>query len=148
MLTIDTLQKDMMAAMKAGDTLKKSALSSAISAIKKTAIDKGCRDNITEELIIDVCRKEVKILNEQIETCTKGKPELKQEFETRRAVIESYLPQLITDEKTIKDMVYQLCTNIELTKTNRGLVMKTIMPQFKGKVDMKIAQEVINTILN
>ena len=144
MLTIDKIQKDMMAAMKAGDVIRKAALSSALSEVKKAAIDKNCRDNITEDLIINALRKEIKVLNEQIETCTVGKPELREEFETRRAVLEEYVPQLVTDKETIHKMILQLCEGIELTKPNKGLIMKTIAPQFKGKVDMKVVQEVID----
>ena len=147
MITIEILQKDMMSAMKAGDTIRKAALSSAISEVKKAAIDKRCKDNITEDLIISVLRKEIKVLNEQIETCTAGKPELKEEFETKKAVLNEYVPQLITDKKDIQDMIYQLIDGIELKKSNKGLVMKAIMPQFKGKVDMKAAQEVVDALL-
>jgi uncharacterized protein YqeY len=150
-ITIETLQKDMMSALKSGDTLRKAALSSAVSEVKKVAIDKNCRDNITEDLIISVLRKEIKVLNEQIETCTASRPELKQEFEIKKAVLNEYVPQLITDKSVIREMVLQACRDedcdIALVKSNKGLVMKTIAPQFKGKVDMKTAQEVIDTIL-
>jgi uncharacterized protein YqeY len=147
MLTIEVLQKDMMSAIKSGDALRKSALSSAISEVKKAAIDQKCKDNISEELIITVLRKEIKVLNEQIETCTAGRPELKQEFETKIAVLNEYVPQLITDRGIIHDMVLQLCSGIELTKANKGLIMRTIAPQFKGNVDMRVAQDVISFLL-
>lgn len=145
MLTIETLQKDMMAAMKARDTIRKSALSNAVSEVKKAAIDKNCRDNITEDLIFSVLRKEIKIIDEQIETCTAGNPALKEEFESKKSVLNEYLPQLIVAKDTIYRMIIQLCEGIEFTKANKGLIMKTIVPHFKGKVDMKIAQEVLDT---
>ena len=147
MLTVEMLQKDMVAAMKAGDTLRKAALSNAISEVKKAAIDKNCRDNITEDLIISVLRKEIKVLNEQIETCTAGKPELREEFETKKAVLNGYVPQLIIDTEVIRGTVMQLCDGIEFTKANKGLIMKTIAPEFKGKVDMRVAQEVISQLI-
>lgn len=147
MLTIDKLQKDMMAAMKAGDTLRKSALSTAVSEVKKAAIDKMCKDNITEDLIINVIRKEIKILDEQIETCTAGRPEARREFETKKAVLSEYVPQLIADHAEIHKMICTLCEGIEFKKSNKGLVMKAIMPQFRGKVDMKAAQEVVDSLL-
>lgn len=43
-MTIEQLQKDMMAAMKAHDKERKDAISSLVSAVKKNAIDAGCRD--------------------------------------------------------------------------------------------------------
>ena len=49
-MQIETLQKDMIAAMKAREKNRKDAISSLISAVKKAAIDEGCRDDIREEL--------------------------------------------------------------------------------------------------
>ena len=147
MLTVEMLQKDMMSAMKAGDTLRKSILSTAVSEVKKAAIDRCCKDNITEDLIISVIRKEIKVIDEQIETCTIGRPELRHDFEVKKAVLNEYVPQLITDPGIIHDMVLQLCSGVELIKANKGLVMRTIAPQFKGKVDMRVAQEVISKLL-
>mgnify|MGYP003304755166 CR=1 FL=1 len=48
-MTFEALQKDMVAAMKARDKVRKDAISVLVSAAKKVAIDEGCRDNITEE---------------------------------------------------------------------------------------------------
>ena len=64
-----TLQKDMIAAMKAKDKERKDAISSLVSATKKTAIDEGCRDNITEEIVNRVILKEMKTVKEQIDGC-------------------------------------------------------------------------------
>ena len=61
-MTIDRLQQDMYAAMKAHDTAKKDVLSSIIANVKKAAIDKRCKDAITEQLVDEVILKEKKIL--------------------------------------------------------------------------------------
>ena len=45
-MELQTLQKDMIAAMKAKDKVRKDAISSLVSAVKKVAIDEGCRDDI------------------------------------------------------------------------------------------------------
>lgn len=145
MLTIETLQKDMIAAMKAKDTIRKAALSNALAAVKKAAIDKNCRDKVTEEFIIEVIRKEIKVLDEQISTCPADRTALLEEFNLKKAILNEYVPQLITAKDTIHRMIIQLCEGIELTKANKGLIMKTVAPKFKGKVDMKIAQEVLST---
>ena len=42
-MEIEQLQKDMIAAMKAKDKPRKEAISSLVSAVKKAAIDQGCR---------------------------------------------------------------------------------------------------------
>ena len=46
-MQMEQLQKDMIAAMKARDKVRKDAISSLVSAAKKAAIDEGCRDNLT-----------------------------------------------------------------------------------------------------
>ena len=55
-MQMEQLQKDMIAAMKARDKVRKDAISSLVSAAKKAAIDEGCRDNIPEELVNKVIR--------------------------------------------------------------------------------------------
>ena len=62
MMQFETLQKDMIAAMKAKDKVRKEAISSLISAVKKTAFDEGTRDNITEELVKKCLRRLEKLL--------------------------------------------------------------------------------------
>ena len=50
-MEFSTLQKDMVAAMKAKDKVRKEAISSLVSAVKKVAIDEGCRDDIKADLV-------------------------------------------------------------------------------------------------
>ena len=47
-MELETLRKDMVAAMKAKDKPRKEAISSLISAVKKVGIDAGCREDISE----------------------------------------------------------------------------------------------------
>ena len=50
-MELQTLQKDMIAAMKAKDKVRKDAISSLVSAVNNVALDEGCRDDITPELV-------------------------------------------------------------------------------------------------
>ena len=59
-MQFEQLQKDMIAAMKARDKVRKDAISALVSAAKKVAIDEGCRDNISEEIVDRVILKEIK----------------------------------------------------------------------------------------
>lgn len=144
-MTIKELQTEMIAAMKQGNKIKKDVISSCIAAIKKAAIDKGYRDNIDEELVNTILLKEQKILQEQIDTCPDSHAGLKNEYIIKMEYLKKYVPQLITDEEEIFAMVYGelAAAGIEMTKPNRGAIMKVVMPILKGKVDMKIANKVI-----
>ena len=73
-MELAVLQKDMVAAMKAKDKVRKEAISSLISAVKKVAIDEGHRDDIKPELVDQVILKELKTVKEQIDTCPQSVP--------------------------------------------------------------------------
>ena len=46
-MELEALRKDMVAAMKAKDKVTKEAVSALIAAVKKAAIDEGCRDAVS-----------------------------------------------------------------------------------------------------
>lgn len=140
-MTLEILQTEMIAAMKAKETLKKEVLSSAIDAIKKATITSTGRIEVTEELISQVLLKEVKTLKEMIDTCPASRAELLSQYNEKLAILEKFAPQLITDKSEIEKLIKSL--GIELTKANRGVIMK----ELKGKVDMKLANEVLGGLL-
>ena len=79
-MQFEMLQKEMIAAMKAKDKIKKDAVSSLIAAIKRVAIDEGVREDIPEELVDRVILKEVKSLKEQVDTCPAERTDLLEEY--------------------------------------------------------------------
>lgn len=140
-MKIEILHEQMVAAMKVKNKIRKAALSSAIDAINKATITATGRVPITEELVDTVLLKEVKTLKEMIDTCPSDRKDLLNEYEQRLETIKEFAPQLITDKSGIEDLVKSL--GIELTKANRGAIMK----ELKGKVDMKLANEVLGGLL-
>ena len=77
-MQLETMRKDMVAAMKAHDKVRKEAVSSLISAVKKAAIDAGCRDDIPESMVDQVILKELKTVKEQVDTCPDSRQGLKE----------------------------------------------------------------------
>ena len=149
-MTLETLQSEMIKAMKAKDKARKDTISSLIGAIKKTAIDKKCRDNITEELVNEVVLKEKKTVQEMIDTCPKEREDLLYEYQIRMAVISEFAPKLVTDKDKIKRMILQALpdsSEININKENKGQIMKVVMPAMKGKADMKLVNEVLGELL-
>ena len=146
-MTLEQLQKDMIQAMKIGDTELRDIMRSTISAIKKAAIDERCE--ITEELINKILLKEAKIIQEQIDTCPKDRVEILELYNRKLEKIKCYLPKLIDNPEEIRTIILSelAAASIESVKANKGAVMKTVMPQFKGKADMKIVNQVIGEIL-
>ena len=121
-MQIEQLQKEMIAAMKAKDKPRKDAISSLVSAVKKTAIDEGCRDDIKEELVNRVILKEMKTVKEQIDSCPAERTDLLAE-EVRKILTEKFADVIATK--------------------NKGQIMKTVMPELKGKADGKLIGQVV-----
>ena len=150
-MTLETLQKEMVAAMKNKDKARKETISSLIGAIKKTAIDEKCKDNITEELVNRIILKEKKTVQEMIDTCpdTEQYASRKAEYVYNMMIVDKYAPQMITDSDEISNFIIEICkkNGIEIIPANRGTIMKTVMPILKSKnCDMKIAQDILKTL--
>lgn len=140
-MKFETLQKDMIAAMKARDKARKDAISSLISDVKKVAIDAGKRDNIDDELVNQVIIKSLKTAKEQIDTCPDDRTELKQEYQFRYDVIKEYAPAMMSEDE-IRAFISEKFADVIATK-NKGAIMKEIMPALKGKADGKAINMIV-----
>ena len=140
-MTLEILQKEMIMAMKNRDKERKDTISSLVQAVKKFGIDNMCKDNITEEHVNAVILKEKKTMQEMIDTCPKDREDLSSGYKSKMMIIDEFAPALMTSKNEIQDFVNSL--DIELTKANRGIIMKAL----KGKADMKIANQVVGSIL-
>ena len=140
-MTLENLQKDMIAAMKAGEKVRKGVISSLIAAVKKYAIDNGTRDNITEEITDMVILKELKSAKEQLDTCPAEREDLIAEYTTNYEIIKEYAPAQMGEEE-IKALLTEKYADIIATK-NKGMIMKTVMAELKGKADGKVINKVV-----
>ena len=140
-MQLEKLQKDMMEAMKAHDKARKESISLLYSAAKKVGIDNGCRDNVPEEMVDQAILKEVKTVKEQIETCPADRTELLEEYKARLAVFEEYAPKMMSAEE-IEALLKEKFAEVIASK-NKGMIMKTVMPELKGKADGKVISEVV-----
>ena len=140
-MQMEQLQKDMIAAMKAKEKPRKEAISSLVSAVKKAAIDAGCRDDIKEDMVDQVILKELKTVKEQIDTCPAEREDLKAEYQFRYDVIQEYAPSLMSEEE-IRNFIMEKFADIVAQK-NKGMIMKNVMPELKGKADGKLINQVV-----
>ena len=140
-MQMEQLQKDMIAAMKAKDKPRKEAITSLVSAVKKAAIDAGCRDDIKEDMVDQVILKELKTVKEQIDTCPAEREDLKAEYQFRYDVIQEYAPSLMSEEE-IRNFIMEKFADIVAQK-NKGMIMKNVMPELKGKADGKLINQVV-----
>ena len=143
-MELAVLQKDMVTAMKAKDKVRKEAISSLISAVKKVAIDEGHRDDIKPELVDQVILKELKTVKEQIDTCPAERTDLIEEYRTRYNISNEYAPQLMSAEE-VKICLQEKFADVLATK-NKGQIMKAVMGELKGKADGKVINQVVGEL--
>ena len=147
-MTIDTLTQKMYDAMKSGDKLRKEVYSSLVGAVKKSAIDKGCRDDIPESLVDEVILKEQKTLKEMIDTCPADRVETLAEYKNKLAVIEEIAPKMLTEDEIVMELgIFCTMEGIDPVAANRTKIMKGFMPTIKGRADGKLANKVISNFL-
>ena len=143
-MELQTLQKDMIAAMKAKDKVRKDAISSLVSAVKKVAIDEGCRDDIKPELVDRVILKELKSVKEQVDTCPADRTDLKDEYQARYDIIAEFAPQMMSAEE-VESYITEKFADVVATK-NMGQIMKAVMGDLKGKADGKVINATVKKL--
>lgn len=127
--------------MKAKDKPRKEAISALVSAVKKAGIDAGCRDDIPDSMVDQVILKEQKTAKEQLDTCPAERTDLKAEYQFRYDVISEYAPQLMSAEE-VKAFLEEKFADL-LAGKNKGMIMKNVMPELKGKADGKVINQVV-----
>lgn len=140
-MKLEVLQKEMIAAMKAKDKPRKESISALVSAVKKAGIDAGCRDDIPEDMVNQVILKEMKTVKEQIDTCPADRTELLEEYRARYAVMNEFAPKLLSADE-VREVLTEKFAEVLATK-NKGMIMKTVMAELKGKADGKVINQVV-----
>lgn len=144
-MKFENLRKEMIAAMKAHDKDRKEVISSLVSAAKKIAIDEGTREDVTDEQVDRAVTKELRTAKEQLESCPAEREDLKQEYAFRVSVIEEFAPKMMSEEEIKAELKANYADVI--ASGNKGQIMKTVMPAFKGKADGRVIQQVVAKLL-
>ena len=66
------------------------------------------------------------------------------QYKNRYAFLEAYAPKLMSKDEILK-LINNKFSDIVSTK-NKGQIMKNIMPEFKGKADGKLINEIIEEL--
>ena len=140
-MKFEELQKSMIDAMKAHEKERKDVISFLVAAVKKAAIDAGTRDNIAEEMVDSVILKELKATKEQIETCPASREDLLSEYKFKLSVVEEFAPKMLSAED-VEAVLKEKFADV-IASGNKGVIMKTVMAELKGKADGKVISSVV-----
>jgi hypothetical protein len=121
-------------------------LRSLKSALKNQAIDRG--QELTEAEEFKVLKKQVKARKQAIELYEKGnRPELAAQEQQEIEIIQSYLPQPLTEtemEQEVDKVISELAAE---TMKDMGKVMKTLKDKLGTRADGKILSQLVRTKL-
>ena len=146
----ETLKADMTTALKNGDKERRLTLADMVATIDKAATSGKTRVEITDAFVDEVLAKYKKTVQEMVDTCPADRTELKAQYENKLAITLEYAPKVVEDAFEIETMILNFCcdNNIVLTTSNRGAIMKNVMPFLKqNNCDMKVAQEVLKKVI-
>lgn len=142
----EKLSGDLKESMKAGDSTKVGTLRMVLSAIQNRAIEKKAKskEELTDDEILDIFRKEAKKRKEAIEIYSKaGRDDLKDKEVSELNIIQTYLPPELGEadiEKIAKGA-------IKAGAKDFGGVMKAVMKESKGRADSRLASAIIKKLL-
>ncbi|MCA9000306.1 MAG: GatB/YqeY domain-containing protein [Planctomycetes bacterium] len=150
MSLFEQIQADVVAAMKAGDQQRRDTLRMVVAAIKNKAIESGGdRGDVQDDVVVGVLVSAVKSRKDSVEQYeSAGREELAAQERAEIEVIQSYLPQPLTEEETealVKSTIAELGVT---SKKELGKVMKAIMASHKGRVEGKLIQQFAGQILD
>ena len=144
---LQQINSDLKAALKNKDSIRVSTLRLLISAINYFLIDER-KDTLSDDAVIGIIQKQVKQRNDSIESYQKGgRNELKEKEQAELHILESYLPQQLSDEDLLQ-LVKDVISDVGATsKKDMGLVIKNVLEKGKGVVDGKRASQCVSTFL-
>lgn len=140
------LRKENMQAMKDHDTVKKGVLSLVISSIALAEKEGG--KVLTKDEELTYVQRELKQTREALAETPASRQDLIDETNRKIAILESYLPKQMSEDE-IRAAIDKIMAenNLEPVKKSQGVIMKSMMAQYKGKIDGKMVSKILGTIL-
>ena len=134
----DTLRAAMNAARKAQDKDRTLVLGTILANLKNREID--LRRPATDEEVVEVLRKGIKIRREAIEQYQAGgRTDLADVEQAQIAVLEEFLPPAV-DPEEIRAAVREVIAG---GAKDLGKVMGQIVPRYKGRADGKLINQIV-----
>ena len=147
----ERIGEDIKSAMKAKDKIRLETVRSIKKAIleKEVALRPKGQDSLTEEQEIELLAQQAKQRRDSIEQYRNGGREDLAEKEAQElAIIETYLPEQLSDEE-VNSIIDEIITSVGATTAkDLGKVMGVAMKQLKGKADGKKIQAMVKEKLS
>jgi uncharacterized protein YqeY len=146
----EQIGEDIKTAMKAKDKVRLQTVRGIKKAILEKEVElrpKG-QDTLTPEQEIELLSQQAKQRRDSIEQFTNaGRDDLAEKESQELAIIETYLPEQVSDEEVVKIIDELIASSGAVSMKDLGKVMGPAMKQLKGKADGKKIQEIVKSKL-
>lgn len=136
-------------AMIAKDTVKLTVVRGLTTAFMNelVATSRTPQDTLTDEEVLAVIRRSAKQRKDSIEQFVAGgRPELAEDEKKELAILETYLPQMMSQDE-IRPLAQAKMTEMGVTdKSGTGKVMSALMKDLKGKADGADVKAVVESL--
>ena len=132
---LEQINNELKEALKAGDKFKLSVLRMLKSSIQQEEINK--KDKLTDEEILNVIKKQVKVRKASIEEyLSYHKEDMAESLEKEIEILKVYLPEELSEEE-IDKVIAKVFDEVKPESIkDMGKVMKTITPLIGTRADM------------
>ncbi len=145
-MLLQTIQNDLVIAMKEKNEIAKQALRQVVSAVKNEAI--ALRHELTFEEEHVVLAREIKRLKETIAECEKaGRTDLSEAAEHERVIISKYMPVQSSDDEIVHCIKNILTQFADVSSKDTGKIMSLAMKELKGKADGVRVREMVSRLV-
>lgn len=147
MSLLERLTNDYKEAMREKNETKKTVLNLILSKIKNKKIE--LQKDLEDADIISIIKKEVKEILETIGFMEKANKVDDVAIEQQKKhLLDFYLPATMSKDQTL-ELIQKLISEHNITdlRTQRGLLMKELMANYKGEVDGGLVNEIINEMI-
>jgi uncharacterized protein YqeY len=140
------LQQDLKDALRARDEHRKSVIRLTLAAIVNAEVEKG--GELDEGDMVSVVQREARRRQDTIvELRQVDRPEMLAKEETELAILEGYLPQLLSREE-IAEEARQAIAEVGATGMGQmGPVMRQLMSKLQGRADGRVVNEIVRELL-
>ncbi len=142
------IETDLKQAMRDRNEVTRDTLRMVLNDLKKKQAELS-KDDLSPDEELAVLQRAVKTRNESVDQYDKaGRTDLSAKERAEIAVVQAYLPQMMSEEET-REVVRATVEELGITsKKDVGALMKPLMARHKGRIDGKLVQRIASEILS
>lgn len=142
----DLLLQDLKTAMKDGDSVKKTAVQMARSAVLQ--VEKDTKVTLDDDGIVEIIAKEVKKRMDTLPDFEKsGRDDLIDNLKAEIEVLKKYLPEQLSEAEVENIVKNAISSTGAVSAKDIGKVMQAVMPETRGKADGKLVNQIVKKLL-